>query len=595
MTSSQTQKLEDKSFDSSQTLNVWWAILVLSVITVLAYSNAVHDELVLDDKVFVGSESILDLERNSEAFFRDIWKDKAVNSGLYRPLLLINFSIENRLFGDWIAGYHLVNILAHLLACLLLFGFLLHILQKLGNSGKTAMLAALLAATVFAVHPAHTEVVNSVFNRSSIYVSICAILGLWWLSHWLEKRPVIAWLGLALFYTLGIFFKESALVIPGIAVAMIVILSDKSLGERIRRFLPVFGLLIPIAIFFYIRHMALTTGLDEVTAQYGPKAVHIPELASIIEVLGNLGRGLRVLLWPNPLQLFYQKPSVIELGLLIILQAVLLVVAIYLFFKGKPGLAAGLAFYYIAMLPASRVITLDAINPHLAERYLYFPSVGLAITLALVLMNIIKRFGPRIPILTMMPLIVLMSALSWDRNHEWSNDYLLFITEYERGYRGFGSIRLLVGKMVESENYQGVVDICEDNPGIQKRSFYLSNTCAVAYLQLKRVEDAIASIELTANHEAHWLEASLLIADIYIMTGKLQEGADRFAEVINRTEDPAYKEVLKGVLYLKLYPDSQQKILEAQAYFEKALEIDPESEQAKAWIEHVDSLMNPQE
>ena len=190
MTRPQIQQTEDKSAPRSQTMGVWWAIFVLSVITLLAYANAAHDALVLDDKVFVGPQSILGLESHSEAFFRDIWEKRGVNSGLYRPLLLINFNLENHLFQDWIIGYHLVNIFTHLLASLLLFGFLLHLVRKLGGSGKTAMLAALLAAAIFAVHPVHTEVVNTVFNRSSIYVSISAILGLWWLSHWLETRPV---------------------------------------------------------------------------------------------------------------------------------------------------------------------------------------------------------------------------------------------------------------------------------------------------------------------------------------------------------------------------------------------------------------------
>jgi tetratricopeptide (TPR) repeat protein len=320
----------------------------------------------------------------------------------------------------------------------------------------------------------------------------------------------------------------------------------------------------------------------------------VPDLEIILAIITNLGLGLKVLLWPHPLQLFYQAPTGMEFWLLNSLQAGLLATATYLFFKGKPGLAAGLAFYYIAMLPSSRVISLDQVVPHLAERYLYFPSVGLAITLAIVLMNMIKRYGAQLPIMVGLPLILFMSFLTWERNHEWSDEYLLFKTEYDRGYRNQGAVRLIVGKLIEAENFQGVIDICEENPKKQAWSFKFSNTCALSYLRLKRYEDAIASFEMTARNKDHWVEASLAIGDILIETGKLQEGADRYAEVINRTDDPAPKEVLKGVLFLKLYPGSRQKILEAKAYFEKALEIDPESEQAKAWIEHVDALLDPE-
>ena len=104
MTRSQTQLHSDKSGDQQGAPNVWWAILVLVVITLLAFSNAAHDKLVLDDKMFVGTESIVELEDTGEAFSRDIWDKESVKSGLYLPLLLVTFDLETRLFGDWIFG-----------------------------------------------------------------------------------------------------------------------------------------------------------------------------------------------------------------------------------------------------------------------------------------------------------------------------------------------------------------------------------------------------------------------------------------------------------------------------------------------------------
>ena len=64
-----------------------------------------------------------------------------------------------------------------------------------------------------------------------------------------RARPLAAWqIGFGLIYTMAIFFKESALVMPGLAVALIVILGPGSLVERTRRFLPVLFLLLPIAL-----------------------------------------------------------------------------------------------------------------------------------------------------------------------------------------------------------------------------------------------------------------------------------------------------------------------------------------------------------
>ena len=235
----------------------WLPLFVLCVFTLLASANAVHDTLIFDDKAFVGSNATSSLEHFGDAFSRDLWGHARSGSGLYRPLLLIGLEIENRVFGDWARGYHAVNVLLHLAVTLSLFGFLAMLVRRSGITGQTAWLVALLASLVFAVHPVHAEVVNSVFNRSSMIVALGTIVGLWWLLRHVEARPLRAWLGFGAVYSVTIFFKESALVMPGLAVALIVILGPGSLTQRVRRFLPVFWLLIPIAVYFYLRAMAL--------------------------------------------------------------------------------------------------------------------------------------------------------------------------------------------------------------------------------------------------------------------------------------------------------------------------------------------------
>ena len=402
--------------------------------------------MVFDDKVFAGPDRLNPLENLGDAFQRGLWGNEAGNGrGLYRPLLLINFELENRLFGSWTRGFHLVNVLLHLAATLALYGFLQHLVSRMGPKRETVQLAALLAALVFAVHPVHAEVINSIFNRSSILVSLFAIAGLWWLFAHLDSKPARAWIGLGVAYTIGIFFKESALVIPGIAVALIVILTPGSLLQRIRRFLPVFWLLLPIAVYFYLRSSALAQpaagGLESMES--GAElaimldATRLPGQDTLLSALTVLGGGLKLILWPYPLQLFYIYPSDVMIGFLIISQLLLIQAAIVLFFRGRPGLAAGLSFYYIAMLPASRLISMDGAGPHLADRYLYFPSIGLALALAFALVALLRRFGRRTVILFTFPLVLLLAALSWERNHEWRSELLLFETEYSWGHHSF--------------------------------------------------------------------------------------------------------------------------------------------------------------
>lgn len=274
------------------------SLLILTLFTLLTFVNSWPDALVFDDKVFLGPESTHRLETLGEAFSRELWNQ---GGGLYRPLLSVDFELQNRLFGSWRQGYHLVNILLHLLTTLTLFGFLRYFIRATRPDVENYQFYALLAALIFAVHPMHTEVVNSVFNKSSMYVSLAAAGGLWWLHSNLDERPFRAWFGFGLVYSIAILIKESALVLPGIAVAMIVLFTDGSLKVRIRRFLPVFLLLVPIAAYFWARAMAIAP--VEISAESAPgEFVTMLDEAQVVLNYGGItgiaqfGQGLKMLI-----------------------------------------------------------------------------------------------------------------------------------------------------------------------------------------------------------------------------------------------------------------------------------------------------------
>ncbi|MEE4217035.1 MAG: tetratricopeptide repeat protein [Xanthomonadales bacterium] len=586
----------------SHSSTAWVSVLMLTLVTLLTFSNSITEQTVFDDKVFAGPDRLRQIEHLGDAFKEGIWGNEAGDGkGLYRPLLLINFELENRLFGSWTKGFHLVNVLLHLAASLALYGLLQNLLSRTGATRETVRLSALLAALVFAVHPVHTEVVNSIFNRSSIYVALFAAAGLWWLFAHLDSKPAKAWIGLGVAYTIGIFLKESALVIPGIAVALIVILTPGSLLERVRRFLPVFWLLIPIALYFYLRSSALaqaaTTGLASVEpgAEFAIMldATRLPGQDTLLSALGVLGGGLKLILWPYPLRLFYSTPADAVIVVMVIGQVLAIAAAVFLFFRGRPGLAAGLSFYYVAMLPASRLISMDGAGPHLADRYLYFPSVGLTLTLAYVLVALLRRFGRRSVILPTFGLVLLLAAMSWERNHEWGSELFLFETEYSRGYRGSIGLRVLVGSHADQGHYKRVLEICDENPDWLGYASTFTMICGFNYARFDRVDDAIHAFEREATLDRDWIKARLAMAKVYFSQGQLQEGANQYATIINKLDDPALKEMYKGLVLLELYPRNRGKLNEAKGHFEKAMQLDPDIDKAQDWVDHLESMLDP--
>jgi tetratricopeptide (TPR) repeat protein len=571
------------------------SVVLLTIVTLLAFANAWHDNLVFDDRAFVGPDRLAELPQFHEAFTRDVWGNAHAGKGLYRPLLLISLEVETRLFGEWTPGYHMVNVLFHLAASLLLLGFVRFLLARGGRPDRLSELAALLAALVFAVHPVHTEVINSVFNGSSIYVSLFAIAGLWWLLHYLESKPAKAWFGLGVAYTIGILFKESALVLPGIAVALVVLLTPGSARERMQRFLPVFWLLLPLAAYFALRAAALTTGGEAIDEDLVVMLdnTRLPGQETLASALLVAGMGLKMLLWPHPLQIFYGYATPLMSVVLIGGQLVLAALAVYRFAKGRPALAAGLAFYYVAMMPATRLVSMDGSSPHMAERYLYFPSIGLAITLAFVFVALLRRFGVRPVTAVMLPLLLFLSILCWERNYEWSSEQTLFETEYALGNHGISTVRVLISTHMRAGRSDRVVEICDENESFLDEFSVLAGTCAMAYQKQGRSDDAIRWLETTLDHDGTWLKSRIALAKIQLQQGNRQEGADHFAYIVNRVEKPAQKEFFKGQLYVHVYPGSRKYLELALSHFENAARLDPEMESAVEWIEFVSEILDP--
>jgi hypothetical protein len=144
-------------------------LVMLAAVTALSFANAWPDAVALDDKFFVDNERLPGLTEPAELFRGDVWRTTEAASGLYRPALLVSLSLDQRMFGAWLPGYHLSNIVLQLVVTLLLYGFLRHLLRAARGAAPRADLYALLAALVFAAHPVHTEVVNSAFNRPTCW------------------------------------------------------------------------------------------------------------------------------------------------------------------------------------------------------------------------------------------------------------------------------------------------------------------------------------------------------------------------------------------------------------------------------------------
>ena len=190
-----------ETFGRQQTL----AGVALGLLVVGSYVPAFFAGFVWDDRTFTEAPAVRDW-----AGLGRIWFSPAEirNEAHYWPLVYTTFWLEHKLWGFAPAGYHVVNVLLHLVNTLLLW--------RLG--ARLAFPGAWLIAAVFAVHPLHVESVAWVMERKDV------LSGLWYLAAfaaWVRyaeapyARGRTRWYCLALaLFGLGLLSKSIVVTLP---------------------------------------------------------------------------------------------------------------------------------------------------------------------------------------------------------------------------------------------------------------------------------------------------------------------------------------------------------------------------------------------
>jgi tetratricopeptide (TPR) repeat protein len=408
----------------------------LWLVTLAAYSNSFSAALVFDNAAILGKDpriTAVTAQNLHLIWTAEYWYPN-VGNGLFRPLTTLSYLFNYAVLGDGPqpAGYHWVNYLLHAVAVTLLYLLGLTIFRR--------MAPALALAAVWAVHPVLTESITNVVGRADILAG-CGVLGAL-LCHIrataAKGRQKQAWLaGVALATGIGIFSKESAATVVGLAL-----LYDLAFQGEFpwRSRLPGYGA------------MALA-GLAYLAVRPAMPAPHFPFTDNPIVGAGFvvakltavkvIGKYLWLLAWPARLSCDYSYRAIPrvtgDLGswenwkAVVALAACLgvLGLAVYGWRRNRP-LFFFASLFFVALAPTSNlVVTFGTI---MAERLLYLPAIGFAGCLVLAVEAAAGRFARARPMAAPAVLAVICLALAartWARNLDWQSEHALWSSAVE--------------------------------------------------------------------------------------------------------------------------------------------------------------------
>jgi hypothetical protein len=370
--------------------------------------------------------AVHDLLHSHRIFTQPYWPPP-FTPDLYRPLAVFSYAIQ------WAVGdgspllFRLVSYGLYAAVTLAVFRLARMILP---------FAAAFAAAALFAVHPVHVEAVAVAVNQGELWVGLFACLAV---AHFVRVRraggplPLRTELGLTAAFFAVCFFKENALIVPGLLLAaeLLLVPWGEPVGARLARLRRLFLLLALAAVSFYgIRTLVLGDLVGTFTAE-GLAYLSMGERG--LTMLAVVPRMFALLFWPVDLQADYSPAEIVsqtEWGAGQTLGALLLLVAVLLALWARrraPAVTFGVVWAAIALFPVHNVLVPTGIV--LAERTLLLASVGVVLAVGGLGAFLVERASPAARLLlasAVGALLILGVYRSTTRHPVWADQFGLW-------------------------------------------------------------------------------------------------------------------------------------------------------------------------
>lgn len=525
-----------------------YCYIILILVTFLAYYNSLSNEFVFDDEsVIQNNQSITSLDNIPRFFTAEDGFHKVIGR-YYRPVVSSSYAIDYFFWGLNPYGFHLTNIIIHILSCLLLF----KILAVLFWRYKYRNVFALFSSLIFAVHPVHTEAVSWISGRTDSMVTMFFFASfLFYIEYKKEmtheskdntlqkvKGNRLIYLILSLiFYSIGLLTKEMIVTMPLVIFAYDFIYRKKNL-EYIRKNLYVYALFAGITIIYLLLRYVLLKDIPERENYlyfYGK---------DFTVTLGTMVKTIPVYfrLLFAPFQLLYHYNGVIAdaknlIDPEVLLSAAFVLILIYLcyfFYKRDSIISFCIAFFLITLLPVMNFV--PSMNL-MAERFLYMISFSLVLLICHVCLLGSAKRDFTILIFGLIIIIISLSYLTYARNEQWKDNNTLYMT----GNNVNGTV-LLVNSgniLANQKKYDEAAKLYKKAIEIRDNNLLAHHNLGLIYLIRGSLDSAEVKFKKGISIDSLAPDGYFQLATVYNMQDK-KEDAIRMLEKLQNVA-PDYK------------------------------------------------------
>ncbi len=583
--------------------------LLLAFVTLLVYLPAAHHTFVLyDDGDYITENLVV---QNGLTWAGIKWAFTTWHASNWHPLTWISHMADCEMFGLNAGGHHFVSALFHAANAVLLFFLLLRLTGFRADSSSEqpdAFWPSALVAALFAWHPLHVESVAWASERKDVLSTFFELLALHAYARYAGFSKVQSPKS-KVFYALALVMFACALMSKAMPVTMpfVMLLLDywplqrvESFRLKVERREPpnlqpaTFNLqLLTEKIPFFLLSAAsciLTYLSQRTTAVVSLKGV--PLDFRLENMVVSYIRYLLKLFWPENLAVLYPLPSRYPWWQVTLAAAAMIAISWFVW-RGRRRFAylpVGWLWFLGTLIPVIGIVQVG--SQALADRYSYFPSIGIFIAVAFGARDLAGRFQFSKMRIAVAATVVLAACVFVTEKQlgYWRNDESLF--RHAVAATDDNEVaHLNLGVTLERQNrYAEAIAEFHSALRIDPKSVDTLNNLANLLDESGDTNAALAEYQKAISLDPKAAAPRNNLGAFFVKTGRLDDAMKLYAEAMRLDPKDAHPYYLMGKLLLREGRDA-----EAIPQFRKAAQLAPDDFQMLAFMARVlASAENPQ-
>jgi protein O-mannosyl-transferase len=512
----------------------WLPIFLLVLIGIIAYHNCFHNEMFWDDDDFIlKNRYIRDWAYLPKFFSENLVAGGYLVSNYWRPMLLTVFATAYHLWEWWLPGWHSLNVGFHILDGILIY----FLISRLFSN----TLLGAVVGLIFIAHPVHNEAivyVNSLGDSLATFFVLSSLL-LYARFRQANKPAYLSrnYVFSLLCFPLAVMSKETGFVLCALLPMMDFLLLNNKNGliARFKKTMSAAWPFLALAIIYVILRGTVLNFSNSFNFYNENNEFTSNIFLRLLTFFKACSQYSGFLFIPYELRVERQMPyahSLFEWDVLLGGAIVVaMVVAIFKYWKRKPIISFGFAWFFIAIAPASNVLV--PINALIYEHFLYLPMVGVVLVLAKTAVFVIESCKvKRQAAAGFAVLLLVYCAINVNRNKDWHTAIGFYeqLVKYSPSYRVINNLGMeYADKGINDKAeiwYRKAIEMDPNNP-------VAYHNIAGTYRDTGRVELAERSFKKAIELNPQFIFSYRSLADLYYRTGDLFEARKYLQILVN--------------------------------------------------------------